>query len=352
VAKKLIISGWQSWTPCKIQSLQISRPCDFSPQKVKSWNLVPASRLKKPVKGWCSWYAYGFNISEKKIIDNAICLKKLWPGEDKYVLIDGGWTKDGDWENADTVKFPKGMKYMATQIKKIGLRPGIWISPFLADPNSEIVNKHPEYFIKKDGQFINGFNLFPFQFPFINQKYILDLEKPEVLAYLRECIHKIIVDWGYELLKLDFLYAIYFNPKYKTPDIPDQILTDFLTYIKRTYPNIYTIGCGCPLGPAAGLTDAMRISNDITTPQLDNLWPINSIVNSQKLHQLEQNLKYRKDFSKIWNIDPDVFVGRKSSGLSNNQIKKLYSLIENSKGLFFLGDDLTKPTLLFQLLNE
>ena len=190
----IILNGWQSWTPCKGQFLQIKRPCDFSPQDVTSWNLSPTAHLKKSIKGWCSWYAYGFNISEKKITDNALHLNGFWPGEDKYVLIDGGWTKDGDWGSSDLTKFPHGMKFISDQIRKIGLKPGIWISPFLADPYSELVKNHSEYFVKKSEHFVDGFRISPIQFPFIGQKYILDLEKPEVLTYLKECIHRIVVD--------------------------------------------------------------------------------------------------------------------------------------------------------------
>jgi alpha-galactosidase len=342
------LKGWQSWTPCIKQLFQFRRPCDYSPQGISTWNLITTTSLKKPTKGWCSWYAYGFNISERKILDNALKLKSFWPDENKYVLIDGGWTIDGDWESSDPNKFPHGMKFMSDEIARLNLKPGIWISPFLADPNSDLVQKHPDYFIKQNDKFVNGFRLFPFPIPFVSQKYILDLEKPETLAYLEACLHKIIVDWKYKLIKLDFLYAIYFNPKYKNDTTtPDRFLREFLSYIKRTYPGVYTIGCGCPLGPAAGLVDAMRISNDIISPQLDNIWPLNSIINSQKLSQLENNLKYRKNFSKIWNIDPDVFVARESTGFSKSQTKKLYSLIKDAKGLFFLGDDLTKNPVTF-----
>jgi alpha-galactosidase len=345
---KVKLKGWQSWTPVKKQSLQIARPCDYSPQGITSWDLKHTLNLKQPIKGWCSWYAYGFNISERNILDNAIELKKYWPNENKYVLIDGGWAEDGDWQQGDLEKFPHGMESLSNKVRKMGLKPGIWVSPFLADPKSNLVKDHPDYFVRQNGKFIDGFRVFPFRVPFMSQKYILDLEKPEVLTYLKSCIQTIVVNWKYELLKLDFLYAIYFNPKYKNdPTVPDRILRGFLLYIKNTYPEVYTIGCGCPLGQAAGLTDAMRVSNDIISPQLDGLWPINSIVNSQKLKQLENNLKIRQGFEKIWNIDPDVFVSRASIGFSRNQIKKLYSLITNSKGLFFLGDDLTKTKVTF-----
>lgn len=332
--KKIIIPGWQSWTPTKKPFIR--RQGDFSPHGIDSWKLEPSENLKKPVKGWCSWSAFGQNISEKKISDNA---EKLKEG---YVLIDDGWTLQGDWKDTNPKKFPNGMKFLATKIKSLGLKPGLHLAPFIADPKSKLAKTHPDYFVKVGRKNIEGFNLFPFKVPFVRLRYVLDMEKPEVYKYIQGCVENIVENWGFELLKLDFLYAIYFNPKYKDPVIPDQILKNFLNLIKKKYPKVYTIGCGCPLGPAAGLVDAMRISNDITSPQLNGLWPINKIINSQKLRQLENNLSSRKGFEKIWNIDPDVFIQGKETGFSQKQIQKLCKLIKSSKGLFFLGDDLTK----------
>jgi len=280
----------------------------------------------------CLWIQY----FRKKIIDNAKRLK------DGYVLIDDGWTKHGDWETQYTNKFPGGMKYLAKEIKSLGFKPGLWIAPFFVNPKSFLAHEHEDWLIKDKHKYIEGFNVLPFTLPFVRFRYVLDPENPKVMRYIKDCIINIVENWGFELLKLDFLYTIYFNPRYKDTKIPDQILREFLTFIKKRYPSVYTIGCGCPLGPAAGLVDAMRISGDITTPQLNNIWPINKIVNSQKLKLLENNLQYRTGFEKVWNIDPDVFIAGKETGFSQKQAQKLYQLIKSTQGLFFLGDNLTK----------
>ncbi|OGG19448.1 hypothetical protein A3J20_06740 [Candidatus Gottesmanbacteria bacterium RIFCSPLOWO2_02_FULL_42_29] len=61
-----------------------------------------------------------------------------------------------------------------------------------------------------------------------------------------------------------------------------------------------------------------------------------------RFRQLEDNLRVRREANRIWNIDPDVLVERKATGFSTRQTEKLRTLIENSGGLYFLGDDLTK----------
>lgn len=340
---KIYIQGWQSWTSCKRNWFIPKRQCDYSPQNINGWLLNPSKLLKNTITGWCSWYAFGKNITEAKVLENAQKFAK-YPikTKDKYILIDDGWAHWGDWNTPMDFRFPKGIKNTANEIKKMDLKPGIWIAPFLVDKNSRLATTHTNYLVRNSFGLVNGFRTLPFNLPFFAFKPMLDLEKPKVLKYIRDCISNIVENWGFELIKLDFLYAIYFNPKYKTTQIPDQILIEILTFIRKTYPEVYTIGCGCPLGPAAGLVDAMRISADTINPYLDNIWPLNRIINSSRLKALGENIKSRKNFNKIWNIDPDVFVSRKSTGLTDEQLKKLKTIITTSKGLTFLGDDLRK----------
>lgn len=151
-------------------------------------------------------------------------------------------------------------------------------------------------------------------------------------------------DWGFQLLKLDFLYSQHHLKRYKDPKVPDEILRNFLLEIRRACPKIHLNISGCPLGPAVGIADSMRISADIITPYLDNIWPINKIYHTSRLNHLENNLSERFSSNKFWLLDPDAFVCRQSLGLSPSQISKLQSLIKKANGVYFLGDDLTRLT--------
>lgn len=336
--KQINIPGWQSWSPTRKRFIKI--PAYFySPHKINSWDLFPTHRLKKTITGWCSWYAYGANIDEKRIIFNVDSLESNFGNKFEYVLIDDGWCKHGDWNNCYQDRFPSGMKKLASNIKKKGLKSGIWLAPFWIHPKSQIAQTNPEYVMKFKGYPVEGYPLLNLP-KWFNYRNVLDIENPKAYKHLQRLITTIVEDWGYELLKLDFLYSIYFNPRYKSTNTPDHLLGKFLKWIRDKYPHIYIIGCGCPLGPAAGLVDAMRISSDTIFPFLDNIWPINYIANTSRINQLEQNLEDRKDFQKIWNIDPDAFVARNQTGLSFTQVKRLYELIKNSDGLLFLGDEL------------
>ena len=83
----------------------------YSPHGINHWLIEKQESPKKPIKGWCSWYAYGENISEEKILLNAIKINDFFSGSDKkYTLVDDGWTKCGDWKTYSSKRFPKGMK--------------------------------------------------------------------------------------------------------------------------------------------------------------------------------------------------------------------------------------------------
>ena len=72
LGNKLLETGWQSWSPRKKSFLlkwpawnYSPEPDDFLPSKSE------VIKKKKSALGWCSWYAFGFHISEDKILRQA-----------------------------------------------------------------------------------------------------------------------------------------------------------------------------------------------------------------------------------------------------------------------------------------
>jgi len=317
------IPGWQSFSPCQPHPnlLDTMSGHFYSPFGQTGWiiNNPPKIKPSKPIAGWCSFYAFGRNINERKIISNAeILAKNISPPLDTYVVIDEGWCQWGNWNNPYTDKFPGGLKYLSQKITDLGLFPAIWIAPFLTDQPTK-----------------NRLKVLPY-------KYILDLENPDVFKDCLNSIETLIKKYKFKFLKLDFLYALHHLPKFTSGKIPDEILENFLSTIKKTYPEIHINACGCPLGPAIGNCDSMRISTDNFIPYLNRLWPINHLICSHKLNQLEKNLKSRDHTRRFWLLDPDVFSCRNSTGLNHRQISRLSSAIRKAHGLYFLGDDLSQ----------
>ena len=97
---------------------------------IRYYRPIDKSVFAAPPSGWCSWYFYFNEISEAEIRSNA-----RWLAENlkefglQYVQIDDGWQGAGrgmnanrDWTTIND-RFPSGMKTLAADIKKLGLKP-------------------------------------------------------------------------------------------------------------------------------------------------------------------------------------------------------------------------------------
>jgi len=283
IRRKIFETGWQSWSPRKQSWLGIPNWNDPPMEDNYLPDKLGIRTSRKPVTGWCSWYAFGPFITPEKILAQTVWFFEHKEIPIEYILIDGGWQK---WKDTKTT-----LTKVTGEISRLGFKPGIWLAPF-----------------NKKNKFKMG-----------------DLIK-----------------LGFELIKLDFLYRAYLIPKITSQEAGDLIREMFLE-VKEKYPFVYTIACGCPLLPAINAVDSMRIGPDTIDPILTSKIPIlNSLINSYKLHLVKNNIKRRLWTRRFWNLDPDVFVCRKSLGLNDKQLLSLQKHIRLASGNVFLGDDMTK----------
>ncbi len=153
--------------------------------------LCPGPRLAAaPVCGSNNWYyTYGDNISATASRDDAAFLAELADGHSNRPLcvIDGGWSPGGGgpggpWTAGDPKTFPD-MPGLAADMKKLGVRPGIWIRPTAL------------HVVDNPLRLRSG--------PVHDSQKPLDLTLPENLASVRDDIAR-MRSWGYELIKHDF----------------------------------------------------------------------------------------------------------------------------------------------------
>lgn len=339
--KKVKVRGWQSISPTGPHSFDdVYFHSPFGADD--SIEDVTVTKTKPPATGWCSWYAFGSNINEGKIITNA-----KWIAQHaqklplKYVVIDDGYCLWGDWQSPDHKKFPNGLKFLADKIKKLHLSPGIWTAPFAADITSKLYKKHSDWFLRDaSGKPVYSHNALSMPDFLFHHTYLLDYQNPKVEKYIYESLDFLLGKCGFELIKLDFLSSIYFDPRFKSSKAPDQIIRKLLKYIRKKFPSVYILTATAPIGPVLGYADSVRISADTIFPQIDRVWPLNNILHTMLLSQLEKNLEARKNLAEVIALDPDVFVYRETLGLSDRQIQKLLKIIKKTRGLRMLGDDL------------
>ena len=327
-------SPWQSWSPISPSFFNIPAwdycPLPLSPTKKK--------RIAKPkaksISYWCSWYAFSRRISEKLILDQASLIKQKKMKVD-YVLVDDGWAKWGDWKLIDKTKFSNGFSFLTKKLAKKKFKTGLWLAPFLADKKSNLFKEHPEYFLKdKFGRLVNGFRSVPLFDRLFHPRFLLDFSKKEVQKYIFESMDQMVEKWGISLLKLDFLYAPYFNPHLKNAKEASKQVKKLFIYLKKKHPHVFTIACGCPFNDVVHLADAIRISKDI-----NSIPPIPSFIRKKIYLYRAEVLKKKLEHKHLWEgclADPDV----KMLAFDNARTNSIFEEFNNEDSIRGFGDDM------------
>ncbi|HFC00252.1 MAG TPA: alpha-galactosidase [Phaeodactylibacter sp.] len=204
--------------------------------------------------GWTS-EQHGSNISEALILKNLNAfLDKKIPLD--YFQIDEGYaTHLGDWLDLQP-SFPNGLATISQKIKQSNYKSGIWLAPFICDAQSKIFTHKKQWLVKDK----NGKPLLIGHHQSKGNCYALDFYQSEVQEYLIQVIHVFTKKWGFDFLKLDYLYAVCILPtKNKTRG---QILADALEFLKRQLGDKILFANQIPLGSAFGTVDFCSISGN------------------------------------------------------------------------------------------
>ncbi len=145
-----------------------------------------------------TWEAFDFTIDEKKCLQILSVAKQT--GADVFT-VDDGWfgrrdaeCRDGLgdwWENPQ--KFPNGLERIATEVKKAGMRFGLWIEPEMVNPKSDLFKEHPDWALQYDkGAILES-----------RRQYALDFSNPAVVDYLYEKTRALVERLGLAYIKMD-----------------------------------------------------------------------------------------------------------------------------------------------------
>jgi alpha-galactosidase len=224
--------------------------------------------------GYESWYNHYTDINETIILqdleslgktDNLIKLRYLDHHKPVVFQIDDGWEMAvGDWE-INTKRFPRGLAPVAAQIEEAGYIPGLWLAPFLVTRRSRIFSEKPDWVLREGPRLkplVAGFN-----HRWDNQYYCLDISRDDVLDYLKNLINRVIDEWGFRYLKLDFLYAGLFPGSRANRGSPYENYRRACAILTSRNSNaaglpIAYLGCGLPLGISYRYFPLSRIGAD------------------------------------------------------------------------------------------
>ena len=180
------------------------------------------------------------NPNIKNILNQLPYLKYL---ECEYYVVDSGWFCERDQDNiGDWIvskdKFPNGLKEYTDYMRQNGFSHcGIWFEFENVTDNSVIVEKHPEFLAKRDGEIIHRGN-----------RMFLDFAKEEVNEYLAEKVIKTIRDNNISYIKIDYNENVGLGIDY--PDsigeglrIHSEKVIEFMKKIRKEFPDLVLENC-------------------------------------------------------------------------------------------------------------
>jgi alpha-galactosidase len=203
---------------------------------------------------WCSWYSL-YGAIHEGLLDRVFAGLDGLPFD--VLQIDDGWeVKVGDWEANE--KFPSGMQALAANIRASGRTAGLWLAPLLVVPSSNLFHQHRDWLLRDaNGKLVSAGHLWG------EALYTLDTTHPKALAWLAALMKKVRA-WGFDYLKLDFLYAGALPGK-RHVDMPrEAAYRQGLQAMREAMgADAYFLACGAPILPSLGLCDALRIGPDV-----------------------------------------------------------------------------------------
>ena len=277
-----------------------------------------------PKNGYTTWYNYYSKINEKIVSDDLEAISKVKSDIDIFQIDDGYQSATGDWLTIDNKKFPNGMKSVADKIHSKGMLAGLWLAPFGAEFTSKTATQHHDWLIrKKNGHPVTcGINWGGF--------YALDIEVPEVKNYIKHFFDVILNDWGFDLVKLDFLYAAAIIPNHGKSR--GQLMCEAMDFLRECVGEKMILGCGVPLMPAFGKVDYCRIGADMGR-QLDGRAFLNDpdvfLLRDENIHCTFEQRKIIATVNKVFGSV--LFTSDNVGKYSDEQMSVLLDTFKKSK---------------------
>lgn len=296
---------------------------------------LPAKKRIDRLTGYTSWYNYFQKIDENIILRDLKGLSRARESVNIFQIDDGYEPFVGDWLDYNGRDFPNGMKTIADAVHREGYLAGIWLAPFnVQRGKSRILKEHPDWLIRNpDGKPQLGCVAW-------GGAYTLDIYNSEVREHLKKVFDTVLNDWGYDMVKLDFLYSQCRTPR--DNKTRGTIMCEAMDFLRECVGDKLILGCGVPLGPAFGVVDACRISCDVDLSYGGKFYNSMSINNELPSAQNAiNNSMFRRHLNgRAFLNDPDVFFLRDRNLTFTWEQKLLLAKINNLFGrVLFVSDD-------------
>lgn len=302
---------------------------------------INSARTNSIVNGWCNWFFTYEHITEDEVIRNAeFASRVLKPYGLEYIQVDEGFQKwHGEWDGND--RFPHGMKWLADRIHTLGLKPGLWIAPYVISEPTDVFRNHKEWLIKHPDGSLKRVGPWPGEDTDWARnenpkRYGLDITHPGAAEWMSNLFDKVSKQWGYEMIKVDFVdWSLLSAHHYYDPSVSRAMVyrKGFEIIRKAAGDECHLQDCG-PGPVTVGLLDSMRIELDQNYGFAAEAW--NQYFNSTGSAPAAAKRYYFH--KRTWINDADHLC---ISMLSPSQAKAAASLLALTGGNIISGDRLS-----------
>ena len=295
---------------------------------------IPAPRVKHAF-GYTSWYNYYARISEQLINRDITSFQKHKITPDIFQIDDGYQTAVGDWLSLKS-EFSGGMRPITDRLHEMGSKAGLWLAPFGAQKNSRLVKEHPDWLARnaKGEPVFAGLNWGGF--------YALDIYNPQVREYLKKVFDTVLIEWGFDMVKLDFLYCCCIVPMHGRSR--GEVMCDGMDLLREIIGDKLILGCGVPLWPAFGKVDFCRTGADVGLKWVE--LPAEKRLHRERVSTVNgvNNTVFRRQLDgRAFVNDPDVILIRSYNITMSARKRELIARINKIFGnLIFVSDDVDR----------
>jgi alpha-galactosidase len=248
-------------------------------QGIKTFKETPDT---VPQAYWKTW-GYGMDFKVRDIYAKLPEFKEL--GIEMIVLDDGWFSNYGDWEpSTEKEKFPEGRKDLTKFVKdmhKEGFKVGIWWSPLIAEPHTEVAKSHPEWFmLQRDGT------------PYMMKdpdSYFLCPDYNPVLKFWEEQIEKLYITFDLDFIYHDWANLIEVPPCYNPAHQHESPLSPYWNMAKQ-YQVMYDKVQSLKPGYAVEMCECGRPHDPYKMPYYN----ITNASDATSKAQVRQKLKVEK----------------------------------------------------------
>ncbi|WP_206184954.1 alpha-galactosidase [Thermoactinospora rubra] len=149
-----------------------------------------------------SWEATGFDVDEEG--QRRLARLAAAVGAELFV-VDDGWYGErrsdeaglGDW-TPNRERFPRGLAPLAAEVRRLGMKFGLWVEPEMVNPDSDLYRRHPDWVLHLPHRARTT----------LRNQLVLNFARPDVAEWAYSWLDDLVTAHGIDYLKWDMNRAL------------------------------------------------------------------------------------------------------------------------------------------------